>query len=177
MNKEIIDIWKDLHRELKKFIFSKVRDEDVSNDILQDIFLKVILHIHNVRDSSKLTSWVFQITRNTVSNYFRETKLRDEMDISNLIKEESEEPLYQALSNCINSKINLLPTKYREAIFFTSFRNYSQQALASELKISYSGAKTRVQRAREKLKVLITDCPNLETDSQGNPTEFQTFSK
>ena len=40
MNRQIEEIWIDLHQELKKFIFSKVQDRGISDDILQDVFLK-----------------------------------------------------------------------------------------------------------------------------------------
>lgn len=178
MENEILKIWTDLHLELRKFVLSKVKDEEACNDILQDIFIKIQLHVHTLDDSSKLTSWVFQVTRNTVTDYFRKKSMQARVihlqaDHYEPIGNESEEPLYQSLSSCINSKISQLPGKYRQAILLTSFKDYSQRTLASELNISYSGAKTRVQRAREKLKDMILDCKNVETDSKGNPTGYE----
>ena len=79
----------------------------------------------------------------------------------------------QSLSNCINVKISKLPESYKQAILLTTFENYSQISLAKELGISYSGAKTRVQRAKEKLKVLISDCANVELDNKGDIIDFQ----
>lgn len=177
MERQILDIWTDLHQELKKFIFSKVKDAEISNDILQDIFLKIQQNIQALADSSKLTSWVYQITRNTITDYFRKTVSKVDIDNINIADQEYDEPLYQSLSNCITSKISLLPDKYRQAILLTTFENYSQMALAKELDISYSGAKTRVQRAREKLKELIINCENLETDNKGSLISYQSTSK
>lgn len=177
MDRQIHDIWTDLHQELKKFIFSKVNDMDTSNDILQDVFLKIHLNIHTLADCSKLTSWVYQITRNTVADHFRKINLDIRIDDFDFAEQESEEPLYQSLSNCINLKISNLPEKYKQVILLTAFENYSQIALAEELSISYSGAKTRVQRAREKLKDLIVDCSNVETDNKGNIIEYQSIRK
>jgi RNA polymerase sigma-70 factor (ECF subfamily) len=173
MNKQIHDIWMDLHQELKKFIFSKIKDIDTSNDILQDVFLKIHLNIHTLSDCSKLTSWVYQITRNTIADHFRKNKVEFSIDDFVFAEQGSEEPLYQSLSNCINLKINKLPQKYKQVIMFTAFENYSQIALAGELNISYSGAKARVQRAREKLKNLIVDCSNVEVDTKGNIIAYQ----
>jgi RNA polymerase sigma-70 factor, ECF subfamily len=177
MNRQIQDIWTDLHQELKKFILSKVKNADTSNDILQDVFLKIHLNIHALNDSSKFTSWVYQITRNTVADHFRKINSDVHIDDFDFAEQESEEPLYQALSNCLNLKISKLPEKYKQAILLISFENYSQIALAEELSISYSGVKTRVQRAREKLKNLIVDCSNLETDNKGNIVEYQSAKK
>ena len=71
MENEIQNIWKDLHQELQKFIFFKVKNKQISEDILQDVFLKIQLQVHTLKDSSKLTSWVYQITRNTILDHFR----------------------------------------------------------------------------------------------------------
>jgi RNA polymerase sigma-70 factor (ECF subfamily) len=177
MDTPIPEIWIDLHQELKKFIFSKVKDIDNSNDILQEVFLKIHLNIHTLNDYSRLTSWVYQITRNAVADHYRKIKSEIRIDGFDFAEQESEEPLYQSLSNCINLKINKLPEKYKQAILLTAFKDYSQTELAKELGISYSGAKTRVQRAKEKLKSLIMDCSNVETDYKGNITDYQSIQK
>jgi len=177
MYRQTVDIWTDLHQELNSFILSKVKDVEITNDILQDIFLKIQMNIHTLNDSSKLTSWVYQITRNTVTDYFRKAISSIQIDNIDIADKEYDEPLYQSLSNCINSKISLLPDKYRQAILLTTFESYSQMALSKELGISYSGAKTRVQRAREKLKELIIDCKNLDIDDKGNLISYQSPSK
>ncbi|MEM0575507.1 sigma-70 family RNA polymerase sigma factor [Flavobacterium polysaccharolyticum] len=177
MDGQIQDIWTDLHQELKKFIFSKVKDIDTSEDIVQDVFLKIHLNIHTLLDCTKLTSWVYQITRNAVADHYRKTNLEIQIDGLDFAEQENEEPLYLSLSNCINKKITKLPEKYKQAILLTYFDKYSQIALAEELNISYSGAKTRVQRAREKLKDLVVDCENVVTDKKDNPIAYQNCSK
>ncbi|WP_310379601.1 RNA polymerase sigma factor SigZ [Flavobacterium sp.] len=173
MDKQIQEIWIDLHQELKKFIFSKVRDIDTSEDILQDVFLKIHLNIHTLSDCSKLTSWVYQITRNAVADHYRKTNFEVPIDGLDFAEQENVESLYLSLSNCINQKINKLSEKYKQAILLTYFKDISQIAFAEELNISYSGAKTRVQRGREKLKDLVVDCPNIETDNNGNLISFE----
>lgn len=173
MNIRIQEIWRDLYQELKKFISGKVKDIDITEDILQDVFLKIQLNIHTLTDCTKLTSWVYQITRNTIADHYRKTtNLKVQIDGFDLAERDTEEPLYHSLSNCINQKINMLSDKYKQAVLLTYLKDYSQIELAEELNISYSGAKTRVQRGREKLKDLILNCPNVETDSKGNLIEY-----
>ena len=178
MNIRIQEIWADLYQELKKFIVSKVKDIDTTEDILQDVFVKIQLNIHTLTNCSKLTSWVYQITRNTIADHFRKTTNAEvNIDGVDLAEQDNEEPLYHALSNCINQKINKLADKYQQAILLTYLNDYSQLELAEKLNISYSGAKTRVQRGREKLKDLILDCPNIETDSKGNLIAYEPPKK
>ncbi len=177
MVKQIEDIWVDLHQELKKFIFNKTKDMAISEDILQDVFLKIQLNIHTLSDCSKLTSWVYQITRNTVADHYRKTNFEFQIDSLDFAEQENEESLYLSLSNCINQKINKLSEKYKQAILLTYFNNISQISFAEELKISYSATKTRVQRGREKLKELLVDCENVVTDKKGNLVAYQNSEK
>jgi len=166
---EIQIIWKDLAQELHAFILSKVKDEEASKDIVQDTFLKAHLNIHKLRDLSKLNSWIYQIARNTIHNYFRINKRLKQLKNIELPIEEG--PSFQNLVHCINSKIEQLPNKYKEALVLTTFMNLKQTELSSYLGISYSGTKSRVQRAKEQLKKLVINCENIETDNQKKTIE------
>lgn len=177
MAKEIEAVWTDLHQELSSFIHKKVQDPELSQDLLQEVFLKIHLNIHTLSDCSKLTAWVYQITRNTIADYFRKKKPMGSLEHFDLAEQASNEPLYDALSNCLNQKIAALPDQYKQAILLTSFQDYSQIALAEELNLSYSGAKTRVQRGKEKLKESILNCPNVESDLHQNILDYHTPEK
>lgn len=173
MEKEIEVIWLDLNDELYKFILSKVKNKDVAKDILQESFIKVITNIEQLKNTSKLTSWVYQITRNTIFDYFRKNKSKyDLIDGLEIQENASDSFEYSNLSTCINQKIKSLSEKHQQAIVLTSFKNYSQKELASILNISYSGTKTRVQTAKNILKENILNCPNVESDSQGKIIDF-----
>ncbi|WP_109830840.1 sigma-70 family RNA polymerase sigma factor [Reichenbachiella versicolor] len=174
MKTKIDTIWTDLSEELYKFILGKIKDEQTSKDIHQEVFLKVQTKIHQLKHTSKLTSWVYQITRNSIIDYFRKVK-RDDISIDDLDFPEIDTDNfdYSKLTSCINQKIESLSSQHKEAIILTSFKNYSQKELADHLKISYSGTKSRVQKAKEILKEKILDCPNVESDSRGNLIDFE----
>ena len=67
----VTEIWNTYHDDLKRFICSKIVDEDVANDILQEVFVKAQLNLKSVEDQSKLKAWLFTITRNLITDYFR----------------------------------------------------------------------------------------------------------
>ncbi|REH54875.1 RNA polymerase sigma (SigZ) subunit [Tenacibaculum gallaicum] len=173
MNKDIKILWDDLHQELYRFILSRVKNEEDSKDILQEVFIKALTKIDTLKDTSKLTSWVYQICRNVVLDYFRkkQTSKEGHTDIE-FPEEAKEDNTYTKLSTCINGKISNLSEKYKEAILLTSFKDYSQLQLAQDKNISYSGAKSRVQRAKNLLKEDILDCPNVITDDNGKIIDF-----
>lgn len=174
MKNEIQTIWVDLNEELYKFILGKIKDEQISKDIHQEVFIKVQTKINQLEHTSKLTSWVYQITRNTIIDYFRKAKTKSiSIDNFDIPENDTTNFEYANLTGCINQKIEQLSEQHKEAIILTSFKNYSQKELAKHLKISYSGTKSRVQKAREILKDNILDCPNVESDSSGNLLDFE----
>jgi RNA polymerase sigma-70 factor (ECF subfamily) len=174
MKNEINTIWIDLNEELFKFIMSKVRDEHTAKDIHQEVFLKIQTKIHQLEHTSKLTSWVYQITRNTIFDHFRKVNSKNiSIDTIDIPETESDNFEYSKLSNCINEKVQNLSVHHKEAIVLTSFKNYSQKELAEHFKISYSGTKSRVQKAREILKENILDCPNVASDITGKLLDFE----
>jgi RNA polymerase sigma-70 factor, ECF subfamily len=168
-------IWSDFHKELEVFIFSRVKEHDITNDILQEIFIKIHNNIGTLKDESKLSSWIYQITRNAINDYFR--KLKPQIEISDYDAIEEHQISYNdELELCLKPFINQLGDKYKEAIILTEFNGLTQKQLAQKLNISYSGAKSRVQRGKENLKKLFTDCCSIQSDKYGNVVDFQQKS-
>jgi RNA polymerase sigma-70 factor (ECF subfamily) len=69
--------------------------------------------------------------------------------------------------------VERLPQPYREAVELAEFEGLTQRALADRLGISLSGAKSRVQRAREQLRTMLLDCCRIETDARGGVVDCQ----
>ncbi|MCR9286641.1 MAG: RNA polymerase sigma factor SigZ [Bacteroidetes bacterium] len=168
--------WQNINQSLQKFVQSKVQDEVISKDILQDVYVKVQLKLPQLKDEAKLMPWVFQIARNEINDHFRrqrKTRTLDIVDGENA-KDESEMPnTHQGFSQCVPSFLDALPEKYREALFLVEIEGLPQKELAERLNISYSGAKSRVQRGREKLKEALLECCKIKTDVYGNILEYQ----
>jgi len=161
------------HQELEVYILSKVKDKATAKDLLQDVFIKIHLHLNTIKDSSKLKAWIFQLTRNTIIDYYRKHKITaDTAEIPEEIAA-SNPPTEQGLEKCISPFIAQLPPKYQEALILTDIKGISQTQLAAQLNISYAAAKSRVQRARQKLKTIFTDCCHIHSDSYGNVLSFE----
>ena len=65
-----------------------------------------------------------------------------------------------------------LPEPYREALLLTEFGGLSQQQLADQLGISLSGAKSRIQRARKKIRDDLLTCCHFEFDRYGRVVDY-----
>ena len=57
MKPDVEAIWSEFHPRLKHFVISRISDESVADDILQDIFVKIHAHIENLKDPAKVERW------------------------------------------------------------------------------------------------------------------------
>ncbi len=166
-------IWEDLHTGLWQFIRKRVRDEASAEDILQDVFLKVHQRIDSLRERDKVRGWIYQITRNAINDYYRRQPEMGEMPEDIAAPAEEEEDAAAALIPSVRAMIERLPTESRQALLLTEFEGLTQQELAAHLGLSLSGAKSRVQRAREKLKKMLLACCHFELDRAGRIIDYQ----
>jgi len=174
MSAKLQHIWTNFHKELKGFIYTRVKDKDLTNDILQDVFIKIHYNYNGLKDQSKLTSWIYQLTRNAIIDHFRKVKPNADISEIDIFEPDFEQNHNDDLQKCIMPFIHQLPDKYRDAILLTEFKGFTQIQLAEHLGISYSGAKSRVQRAKEKLKEIFTDCCLIQTDRFGNIVQYKS---
>ena len=179
MDPALESLWNRLHDRLRGFICSRLPDEDDAEDILQDVFLRIHDRLDTVRDAQKLESWIYQIARNSIADYYRGRRrlvsLSDLPDGAERYFQAAasgddpgdEDPLVQNLTADIREIVQTLPEPYREALILTEYEGLSQKALAERQGISLSGAKSRVQRARQKIKDALLTCCHFEFDARG----------
>jgi RNA polymerase sigma-70 factor, ECF subfamily len=170
MANDVTAIWTDFHRELKAFILNKIRNSADTDDILQEVFVKIIRNIDKINQAENLRHYLYGVVRNTIHDYSRNQKQKiDNSAIEEKITETETQSLNTTIAEyCIKPFVNKLPDNYRNALLITEFQDISQKELAERLNISYSGAKSRVQRGKEKLKELILNCCAYESDKYGN---------
>lgn len=160
--------WDALHIPMKHFILRYTHDEDIAEDILQDVFLKMHQHRKTLSNEKKLQSWLYQIARHTIYDYYRTHRNTFPLPETFDLPEESlAENATQALLPCLKNMVEQLPSPYREAIVLTEYQGLTQRELAKHLNLSFSGAKSRVQRGREKLKQMLLDCCHFVLDRRG----------
>jgi len=118
-----------------------------------------------------MASWIFQITRNKINDYYRKKKNELQKEKTNHIEPyivDTEYNEYDEFNQCVIPMINNLPHKYKEAVMLSEIEGLSQKEMAFKLNISYTGAKSRVQRGRKQLKELLVLCCAIKTDKYGN---------
>ncbi len=172
MNTE--QLWQQFHDPLVRFVNGRVPDPAIAEDIVQDVFMKIWKHLNTLKDQEKVHAWIYNITRNAIHDYYRRRRPAEELPLHLEAEEAIEEPdLSKELAACLRPMIDQLPDKYREAIHLTEWHGLSQKELSEKLGLSYSGAKSRVQRGREKLKELLDACCHIEADRYGNIIDYK----
>lgn len=169
-------IWEEFSIPLKKFIAKRVQNKYDAEDILQDIFYKIHDHIETLKDESKIQAWVYQNTRIAIIDYYRTKSVTVELtDLPDMISDAdfTNDDISHEVADCLKSILDHLPEKYRVAIVLTEFESLTQRELAQRLGLSLSGAKSRVQRARVKLKEILLGCCHIEFDRLGNITDYR----
>ena len=167
-------IWEQFNKPLKSFIKSRVKNDQDIDDILQDVFYKIHSNINSIREDDKVHAWVYRITRNSIIDFYRAYKNEKRLielsdDISEIAYESSAN---DEILECLKAMIQNLPEKYKQAIILTEYQNLTQKELGERMGLSISGAKSRVQRARTKLKDMLLCCCHFEFDRLGNVIEY-----
>ncbi|CAE7881971.1 sigZ [Symbiodinium microadriaticum] len=165
---ETATIWANFKQELLGFIKSKVNDSNHADDILQDVFVKIHLNLGQLKSEERLTSWIYQITRNSIIDFYR--KNQNMLELEDVPIEEDTSSLNDSFAQCVRPFMEELSDSDRQILTETVFGGISQKDYAKNHNLSHSGAKSRTQRARHKLKKVFTDCCLIESDRYGNIT-------
>jgi RNA polymerase sigma-70 factor (ECF subfamily) len=169
-------IWEDFHTPLHGFIRKRVPDETVAEDLLQEVFLKIHMHIEALQDTRKLESWMYQIARNAIIDFYRSTRPTislNEPEILDLPEELPDDDIISELFPCVQAMVRNLPEQDRQALVLTEYQGLTQKEFGERVGLSFSGAKSRVQRAREKLKQQLLACCHFELDCRGHVVNYQ----
>lgn len=158
-------VWETYHQDIRRFILSKVKNEQIADDILQDTFIKIHTRLDSINDNKKLKSWIFTVTRNTMLDYFRNNKIGTEFKEVKIQIEE--EPEIHDEKDCLYGIIKRLPKKYRDPLFLADIKGKKQAEVAEQLKLPIPTTKSRIQRARKLIAQGYMECCDFKMNQKG----------
>lgn len=166
-------VCKEFSGQIRGYLLGKVKQRDDAEDLLQEIFIKIHNNIGTLQDEKKLAPWIHQIVRNTLSDYYRKSRLETtELNEESTTLSDTEVPddIYsQCVNGCLKVFIDRLPDKYKEPLVLSDIKELKQKDIAKEMNLSYSGLKSRVQRGREMIKDMFVECACISDN--GNLTD------
>jgi len=173
MNNNIELLWKTFSEKVRSFILSKVKDEALADDLLQEVFIRVHTRIDTLRQADKVQGWIYQIARNLVYDHFKKQKKETALpENAEFVEEETpDEVMTEALQD-MAKMMDTMPPEYCDALCLSDLGGMSLQAYADRAGISYTLAKTRVFRARRMLKDMLMKCCHYQFDVYGTVTDI-----
>ena len=174
MSERTEQVWKQHRSALYGFIRRRVEGDDVAEDLLQEVFVRVHARIGTLNDEDSLKAWLYQIARNAIIDHYRSERKSSVLTKSlSTLDDQAERSEQEALAECVLPFVEQLPEPYREAVMLSEIEGMSQVDLAKQLGLSPSGAKSRVQRGRAKIKEMLLDCCEFEFDSRGTVIAYE----
>jgi RNA polymerase sigma-70 factor (ECF subfamily) len=169
-------IWQEYSTSLRGFLYSRVSNDADVEDLLQEVLIKTHQNLDTVKSSEKIKPWLFQLTNNTIIDFYRKKGRSKDISAADLWYADDDVVVEQALAQCVEPFIRALPKKSADLLLAIDIEGQSQKDYAEKAGISYSTIKSQVQRGRVKLRTMFDDCCSLTLDKHGNVVEFQAKS-
>lgn len=171
-------MWAEFAGRLRAFVARRVPPGIEPDDVVQEVFLRVVKRLPSLRETERIEGWLFQIARNALLDAIRLRRRRDsrtdaiETDIPAPPEIEDERAAAAELGPCLTPMVARLAEPYRSAIEITSMQGVTQADAARRAGVSVSGMKSRVQRAREQLKEMLLRCCQVDVDRRRGVADY-----
>ncbi|MBA6152983.1 sigma-70 family RNA polymerase sigma factor [Gelidibacter maritimus] len=158
-------VWNLHAQDLKNFILSKVKDEVVADDLLQETFIKVHVKLDTLKEEKKVKAWVFSIARYTVMDYFRQNNLSHSINETDIVEEHNHAE--HTKEDCLQGIIKTLPEKYRSPLILADIQGLKQAQISERLDLPLPTVKSQIQRARKLIAQGFVECCDFKINDDG----------
>ncbi|WP_026813064.1 RNA polymerase sigma factor [Arenibacter certesii] len=155
------------NKRLSSFIYSKVQDREVTEDIFQDTFIKVIktLKKGNYNEEGKFLPWVMRISHNLIIDYYRKSQRlpkfegKSDFNFFAVISDDKLDVERQLIKDQIDSDLRViikeLPVEQLEVLEMRIFQDMSFKEISENTGVSINTALGRMRYALINLRKLI----------------------
>lgn len=142
------------HIKIYNFCWQMTKDKDLSKDITQEVFYKVLKYRETYRQN-KFSSWLYAITRNLCMDYYKilkKTQRLNEKDLKHIYKTNETGPESLGSIKQLNFALNQLSNSDRELIVMGKYQGLKYHEIAEITNSTLGAVKTKMHRAMQKLK-------------------------
>lgn len=163
----LLTAWRAHEAELRGYLRRRLPAPSEADDLLQDVFAKALAQGRKFCSVENARAWLFQVTRNTLADHLRVD--HEKVELPEDLSHDIEEPApVETLAECLPRALAELAPQDREAITLCDLNGMSQEAYARLKGLTLPGAKSRVQRARKRLREHLTGACQVRFDEAGN---------
>ena len=179
---DLDQLWRRFSSDLRAFIARRVSRPEDADDILSIVFLRMAKSLDNLREQDRILGWMYAITRNAITDYYRSAPHRRELAVDSVPdnrpdgEPDADETAEKELASCLVPMLSGLPAEQAAAVKMVDLDNRTNAAAANEVGISVSGMKSRVQRGRAALQAQLHACCQISQDRTGHVHDYQPRS-
>ena len=162
----LMSAWQACERELHAFLRHRAPEGVSADDLLQDLFLKALLKDRAFCEIENPRAWLFEVARNLVHDQLR--RKRDTRPVpDDLPTPEPELDIADGLVDCLPRVLSELAQADREVIELCDLGSMTQAQFAQIKALSLPAAKSRIQRARQRLRAQLIEACQVRFDDEG----------
>ncbi len=157
--------------ELRGWLRQRVSSPAEADDLLQDLFIKALRQGERFCELHNDRAWLFEVARNTLTDHLRVH--RDTVEVpDDLAQSVADVDTVDVLTACLPMVLSELSAPDREAITACDLQGMSQADFAAVHGLSLSATKSRLQRARVRLKAQMSVACQVRLDETGRVADF-----
>lgn len=152
-------------KKLYTLCFRMAGDKEDALDCAQEAMLRVWRALYSYRKEASFTTWIYRIATNTCLDLLRKRKTKPSVSLEALtdagffVQASSGDPEEHAVSNArrdaLQTGINALPPDMRAALILRDVQGFSYEEVSAILDTPLGTVKSRINRAREKLRTIL----------------------
>lgn len=148
------------HQEtVRRFVYQATRNETDTDDLSQEVFIKVYRQLHKFRGDSSFSTWLYRIASNVVTDHFRRKRLREWVPLDQILEPVAEENIRngQDRRNWLLGRLHLLSPLEHRVVILHALQELPMATVANILDTSESSAKVSYHNAKKKLRRWVDD--------------------
>ena len=154
----VLASWHGHEAELRGYLRHRLSNPHLADDLVQEVFVKALRYGKNFCALENPRAWLFQVARNTLVDTLRMEKSSSPLP-DDLVQQEHEEAPVDALVECLARMLSELPAEDSDILRQCDLDGVKQQAYADAHGLSLAAVKSRLLRARHRMRgYLIRNC-------------------
>ncbi len=163
--------WRRHESELHGYLRHQLADEHSADDLLQDVFVKAMRQGAGFCTLDNPRAWLFQVARNALVDRARSAKNHLPLDPGAIeVEAPAPDPIapVDALAGCVTRVLGELPPEDTEILRACDLEGQTQRAFAQQHGLSLPAAKSRLLRARQRMRERISSACQVRFDADGS---------
>jgi RNA polymerase sigma-70 factor (ECF subfamily) len=167
----VINSWRAHENELRNYLLHRVNDRHLAEDLLQEVFVKAMRQGGGFCELDNPRAWLYQVARNALVDYRR--LHRETVELPDDIPDDAEsaEPVAE-LSACIGRVLTELTPEDRDIIEQCDLNGVKQQDYATAHHLTLPAVKSRLLRARQRMRDTLSANCKVQFDEQGKVASY-----